>query len=298
MNRIIKAILKVTVILGIFYFLGRVLYRNWSQIDFKQLHFNVPLLIVSIFFLFGFFLMFAFGWKLILKELGVSLPFLKGLKIIFYSQLGKYLPGKIWTFAGRIYFCQKIGISNSKTFLSMVLEMALTTISGIFIFLASLLFSSKFRTDINPFLLATVAVLVFVIIHPKVLVRIINFFLRLIKKEQVRIELNFSQIFMIMAYYCIIWLCFGIAFYFLINSVTFITPSKIPIITGSFAIASTIGLIALFAPAGLGVREGILSLLLSNFFPLSLAILLSFLCRIWVSVGELLMAGISTRIKL
>ncbi|MBA7510165.1 hypothetical protein ES705_02140 [subsurface metagenome] len=298
MNRIIKAILKVIVILGIFYFLGRALYRNWSQIDFKQLHFNVPLLIVSMFFLFGFFLMFAFGWKLILKELGVSLPFLKSLKIIFYSQLGKYLPGKIWTFAGRMYLCQKIGISTSKTFISMALEMALTTISGILIFLASLLFSSKFRTDINPFLLATVAVLVFVIIHPKVLVRIINFFLRLIKKEQVKIELNFSQILMIMAYYCIIWLCFGIAFYFLINSVTFITPSKIPIITGSFAIASTIGLIALFAPAGLGVREGILSLLLSNFFPLSLAILLSFLCRIWVSVGELLAAGISTRIKL
>lgn len=298
MNRIIKAILKVTVILGIFYFLGGALYRNWSQIDFRQLHFNVPLLIVSIFFLFGFFLMFASGWKSIFKGIGISLPFLKGLKIIFYSQLGKYLPGKIWTFAGRMYFCQKIGIPNSKTFLSMVLEIALTTISGILIFLISLLFSSRFRMDINPFLLVTVAVLVLVIIHPKVLVRIINFFLRLIKKERVRIDLNFPQICMIMAYYCIIWLCFGIAFYFLINSVTFITPSKIPIITGSFAIASTIGVIALFAPAGLGVREGILSLLLSNFFPLSLAILLSFLCRIWVSVGELLMAGISTRIKL
>ena len=297
-KRITKSVIKVIVILVIFYFLGRTLYRDWSQIDFRQLHFNVPLLIVSVFFLFGFFLMFTFGWKLILKELGVSLPFLKGLKIIFYSQLGKYLPGKIWTFAGRMYLCQKIGIPNRKSFLSMVLEMGLMIISGILIFVISLLFSSRFRMDINPFLLVTVAVLILIIIHPKILLRIINFFLRLIKKEQVRIELNFSQICMIMAYYCIIWFCFGIAFYFLINSVTFITPSKIPIITGSFAISSTIGVMALFAPAGLGVREGILSLLLSNFFPLSLAILLSFLCRIWVSVGELLMAGISTKIKL
>lgn len=297
-KKIAELIVKIFVILVIFYFLGTALYRNWSQIDFKQLHFNVPLLIVSMFFLSGFYLMFAFGWKLILKELGVSLPFLKGLKIIFYSQLGKYLPGKIWAWAGRIYFCKQLGIPTSKTFLSMVLELALTTISGILIFLVALLISPGFKTNIHPFFLIIVVIMSFIIIHPKVLTRIINFFLRLIKKEQVRIELNFSQIFMIMAYYCIIWLCFGIAFYFLINSVTFITPSKIPIITGSFAIASTIGLIALFVPAGLGVREGILSLLLSNFFPLSLAILLSFLCRIWVSVGELLMAGISTRIKL
>jgi len=46
----------------------------------------------------------------------------------------------------------------------------------------------------------------------------------------------------------------------LINSVTFVPACKIPIITGSFAISSTIGVVALFAPAGLGVREGILDL--------------------------------------
>jgi len=293
-----KSVIKVLVVLVIFYFLGTALYRNWSQINFRQLHFNVPLLIASIFFLFGFYLMFVFGWKLILKELGVSLSFLKGLKIIFYSQLGKYLPGKIWTWAGRMYFCQRLGISNRKIFISMILELALTTISGMLIFLVAFSISPGFEININPFFLIIVVIISFMIIHPKVLARIINFFLRLIKKERVTIELHFSQICIIMAYYCISWFCFGIALYFLINSVAFIAPSKIPIITGSFAISTTLGIIALFAPAGLGVREGILSLLLSNFFPLSLAILLSFLCRIWVSVGELVMAGISARIKL
>ena len=297
-KKVAKSAVKICIILSIFYFLGKNLYRNWGQIDFKQLHFNVSLLIISVFFLLGFFLMLAFGWKSIFKGIGVSLPFFKSLKIIFYSQLGKYLPGKIWTFAGRMYFCQKIGIPTSKTFLSMVLELALITISGILIFLIALSISPGFEINIHPFFLIIVVIVSFIIVHPKVLTRIINFFLRLIKKEPIKIELNFFQICSIMGCYFIIWFCFGIAFYFLINSVTFITPSKIPIITGSFAISNTIGIMALFAPAGLGVREGILSLLLSNFFPLSLAILLSFLCRIWISVGELVMAGISTRIKL
>jgi len=297
-KKVTKSTIKICIILSIFYFLGKNLYRNWGQIDFKQLHFNVSLLIVSVFFLLGFFLVFAIGWKSILKGIGVSLPFFKSLKIIFYSQLGKYLPGKIWTWAGRIYFCQQLGIPTSKTFLSMVLELALTTISGILIFLVALLISPGFKINIHPFFLIIVVIMSFIIIHPKVLTRIINFFLYLLKKEPIKIELNFSQICFIMGCYFIIWFCFGIAFYFLINSVTFIAPSKILIITGSFAISNTVGVMALFAPAGLGVREGILSLLLSNFFPLSLAILLSFLCRIWVSVGELVMLGISTRIKL
>ena len=297
-KRTLQRIAKTFVVVTIFYFLGRSLYRNWRQVDFMHLHFNVPLLMVSFFFLWTYSLLSVYGWRLILKRLNISLSFLKGLRIFFYSELGKYLPGKIWTFAGRMYFCQKIGIPNSKTFVSMVLELALTIISGILIFLISLLFSSRFRMDINPFLLVIVGVLILTNIHPKILVRIINFFLRLLKKEPIRIDLNFSQILIMTAYYCIIWFCFGIAFYFLINSVTFITPSKIPILTGSFAISNTIGVMALFAPAGLGVREGILAVLLNNFFPISLAILLSLLSRIWVSIGELVMMGISTRIRL
>ncbi len=297
-KKVTKSIAKICAILSIFYFLGKNLYRNWGQIDFKQLHFNVPLLIISVFFLFGFFLIFTFGWKSILKRIGVSLPFFKGLKIIFYSQLGKYLPGKIWKWAGRIYFCQQLGIPTSKALLSVVLELALATISGILIFLIAFLISPGFKINIHPFFLIIVVIMSFMIIHPKVLTRITNFFLRLVKEKPIKIELNFFQICSIMTYYFMSWFCFGIAFYFLINSVTFIAPSKIPIITGSFAISSTIGVMALFAPAGLGVREGILSLLLSNFFPLSLAILLSFLCRIWISIGELVMVGVSTRIKL
>ena len=295
---IIKLIVRIGIILSIFYFLGKSLQQNWAQVDFKQLHFNVPLLFVSVFFLFGYFLMYAFGWRLILKQLDVSLPFLQGLKIIFYSQLGKYLPGKIWAWAGRMYFCQKIGISNRKSFISMVLEVALEMTGSILIFLVAFSISPGFRTNIDPLFLIIVIIILPTIIYPKILTKTINFFLRLIKKEPIEINLNFSQICIITGYYCITWFCFGIAFYFLINSVTFITPSKIPIITGSFAIASTIGVIALFAPAGLGVREGILALLLNNFFPISLAIFLSLLSRLWVTIGGLVMAGISTRIKL
>jgi uncharacterized membrane protein YbhN (UPF0104 family) len=293
-----KLLAKIGIVLIIFYFFGKSLYQNWGQIDFRQLHLNWGLLIASTFSLFGYFFLFAFMWTLILKKMGISLSFLKGVKIIFYSQLGKYIPGKVWAFAGRMYFCQKIGIPNSKTFISIVLELALTIISGILVFLVALSVTPGFKINVNPFFLILLVIIFFTIIHPKILTRIMNIFLRFMKKEPIRINLSFSQICSMMGYYCIIWLCFGMAFYFLISSTTFITVSKIPILAGSFSVSTTIGVMTLFAPGGLGVREGVLALLLSNFFPISLAILLSFLCRIWLIVGELIMVGISTRIKL
>jgi len=197
-----------------------------------------------------------------------------------------------------MYFCQKIGIPNSKTFISIVLELALTTISGILVFLVALSLTPGFKINVKPFFLILLVIMFFTIIHPKILTRIMNIFLHLIKKGPIEINLSFSQICSLMGYYFIIWLCFGMGFYFLINSTTFITVSKIPILAGSFSVSTTVGVMTLFAPGGLGVREGILALLLSNFFPIPLAILLSFLCRIWITVGELVMVGISTRIKL
>jgi len=295
---IIWSIARIFTVIIIFYFLGSSLYRNWEQLYLMQLHFNIPLILLSILFLWANFLLSVQGWKLILKNLTISLPFLKGLKVFFYSELWKYLPGKVWSFAGRMYLCQKLGISSTKTFVSMVMQVALTTISGILIFLISLVFNSKFRTYVNPLILLIIVISVLTILHPKILTRIINVFLHLLKKGSIRIEVSFSQICVMLGYYCVVWLFFGTAFYFLINSVTFIPASKIPILAGLFCISATIGVAALFAPAGLGVRESVLAVLLSNFFPISLSILISVLSRIWVSVIELVMVGISTRIRL
>ncbi|MFC1701118.1 hypothetical protein ACFLZ0_03220, partial [Patescibacteria group bacterium] len=58
---------------------------------------------------------------------------------------------------------------------------------------------------------------------------------------------------------------------------------------GAYVAAMVSGALVLFAPAGLGAREGVLVLILRFYFPISIAILLSFLARIWVSLTELIL---------
>ena len=57
--------------------------------------------------------------------------------------------------------------------------------------------------------------------------------------------------------------------------------------TGALAISSTLGLLALFAPSGLGVREGVLVYLLSLIMPSTVAVILSILTRLWMSFIEI-----------
>jgi uncharacterized membrane protein YbhN (UPF0104 family) len=51
-------------------------------------------------------------------------------------------------------------------------------------------------------------------------------------------------------------------------------------------------LIALFAPGGLGIREGVLVYLLSDLIPGSVAVILSVLTRIWMTVIEIALIGV------
>jgi hypothetical protein len=89
------------------------------------------------------------------------------------------------------------------------------------------------------------------------------------------------------AYYSFYWIVAGTAFYFFIHSFYPLGLYYIPILSGIYAISFTAGYLAFFAPAGLGVREGVLTLLLSLFIPTPVAIGISLLSRLWLIGIEL-----------
>jgi uncharacterized membrane protein YbhN (UPF0104 family) len=59
------------------------------------------------------------------------------------------------------------------------------------------------------------------------------------------------------------------------------------VIAGSFAAAYIVGLLALFVPGGLGVREGILALFLAGLVGSGVAVAISFGQRLWFTIIEL-----------
>jgi uncharacterized membrane protein YbhN (UPF0104 family) len=92
---------------------------------------------------------------------------------------------------------------------------------------------------------------------------------------------------------CIIsWVIGGVGFYLFVDSVYPVAPQYILFLTGALAISSTLGLIAIFAPSGLGVREGALVYLLSLMMAAPVAVLISILTRIWMTLIEIGLIGV------
>jgi len=291
-KRLQKPLQWLTVVV-IFAFIGQRLHRDWHQISQYKFQFQYPLLLFSFVVLLCRQFSAALGWKLILQKSGHSLNYLSATRIWFLSQLGKYAPGKVWIVLGRIYLSQKESISKRVSSVSIVIEMILGVVSGTIIFLLSLVLKSKAKFE-NDILFSSLIVVAGVIaLHPNLLKEFSNFFLVRLKREPLELEIRYHEILLLLIYYLAMWFFFGLAFHLFINSITLVPISKLPIMTGIFSISWVAGFLALFAPGGLGVREGILAFFLSFYFPTSVAIVLSLLSRLWITAVEMSGIGIS-----
>ena len=99
-----KPVLKWMIAFAIFVFLGKMVWDNWNQV--KDVPFTLqpfPFILSTLIFAFSYFIQ-VWAWYLITLKLGIALSFRETLKSWFYSQLGKYLPGKVWLLLESLLF--------------------------------------------------------------------------------------------------------------------------------------------------------------------------------------------------
>jgi uncharacterized membrane protein YbhN (UPF0104 family) len=134
-------------------------------------------------------------------------------------------------------------------------------------------------------------ILAFASLHPQVLQKTINWALILFRREPISLSISYWDILWILSICIVAWLVGGIGFYIFVNSVYPVAPQFILFLTGALAVSNTLGLIAVFAPSGLGVREGALVYLLSFMMATPVAVVISILTRLWMTLIEIGLIG-------
>ena len=294
---LIKKLIGLLVVSAIFYFLIKRLYQNWHQVSSYDWELNYLWLGASFVTLLSYYVSSTIPWKLILERLeGKNLSIKKGYKFWFLSQLGKYLPGKFWAILGRVYFCNEEGFSKSTTTASIIMEYILTVLAGVFVFLLSLAFMKIPSTVGHLYWLLLLIPVGLVSIHPFLFGKVFNFILKKLKRTEIQFDMSYLQIVSFVGFYMILWFFCGLTFFLFVNSIHRVDWSNLIPIMGTFAIAWVIGFLSLITPGGLGVREGVLSILLANYMPVSMAIVVALLSRIWLIAAEFLCAVVAWRL--
>ena len=219
----------------------------------------------------------------IFTGVGSPLPFLVVLKITSLAQLGKYLPGKLMYPANFYLFSREEGVQAEKIALCFFLSAALS-------FLAGALCAAPVFFILAPslrFLLVGCVVLLLIMIHPRMLALLLRFLpaKTSTKGDPGRVDLegtglNYAFLARITGMYLANWGLAGLALFFAMRAFGAADLHHYPVCLSAVALASTLGLIAFFAPAGIGVREAIGTLILSKIAPVEVAILAMLVIRV------------------
>lgn len=276
----------------IFYFLFRTIGENFTQIANYKFDFRILPLVLSVIFVFANSVLAAIILKYFFRHTGFRLPFSDMLRVYSLSQLAKYIPGGVWLYLLRFRFLNR-QVSKESFVAVSALENAVYVLSGFILtfFVSAQIFTTTLqRTAAIIFGLVILSIL----LNTKWFYFFVDKAIKIFKKSE---ALNYQRIsrgplFVTLLGSALNWILIGIGFFFFVSSFLQVDIEMLPWFVAVFAASVTAGYVFVIAPGGLGVREGIMVLLLQSVFGLELAIVIAVATRIWAIVSEALIAGL------
>lgn len=269
---------------------GYYIYRNIGDIRDYDFVFNWGFIIGGFFAaLMG--LLGLFGvWQLLTRSFGLHAPPIRAGKAFFLSQLGKYIPGKIGLVLVRLDAYR--GYSRKTVALATGVEyIASFTSACVMVLLGTLLMDIPLPAYVR-WLALGILILLLTALYPPLLKTLSNRFFRLLKRDPIEEFPTYPKMLGFVGLYVIVGLFYGLSLFLVLNSLSPVGIEHYFAVTGTFWAAALIGIAAIFAPSGIGVREGVLLLVLPAFIPEPTVIVGTILSRLVFTTAELSLAGV------
>jgi len=268
------------------------LFRAWNREALKAVTINRGLLLASIAVVVCYFFASATGWWLILKVLDTQISLRQSLKCWFISLGARYIPGRVATVLSRAYLCEAEQVSKKKVVLASILEQILTTTVAVmvsFLALSGLTGINQLHLIVGMSLLLLAGL---TLCHPSVLRFVVNLLFRIFHAGTIEFSLKKRHVGAMLVYYLVCSLMAGLSFFMLCSALAPVQWSQFPYLWGSFFAAWTVGFLSMITPAGLGVREGVLFILLRPIYPEAIALLIPVVFRMLVTGCEVLVVAV------
>ena len=282
-------VLQWLVGLAVIFFAGRTLVRNWGQLQSQHLVWNVrpEYLALSIAAVWAMYALLIMAWRVLLLSWGQRLGAGTAARIWSLSSLGKYLPGKVWTIAGMAVMAQRAGVAAWAATGSSIILQALAIGMGAAV--VGITGPDVLEAQ-HP---GTKAVLVLLVVGSLIGVLLLLWppfvrrLLRLVSAEAAEHGTpGGGAIALGIAINLVAWVGYGAAFVLLARGLLPDVHLPLRMAVGAFTASYLAGFLALFAPGGLGVREGIFVLMLQGPIGIAAATALALASRILLTFTE------------
>jgi uncharacterized membrane protein YbhN (UPF0104 family) len=210
-------------------------------------------------------------WVGVLRRVNGGVPN-RALAIFFRSQLGKYVPGGVWQFAGRAAGLRAVGVPARLAAMSMTVEIAASGAAAAIVALLVLPFGVV--------AFGAVALILGGVVGAWSLHR------RRTRLLSSAAAARLAAAAWALPLYAVASLGYGVALWLTARSLFFVPVGDLPRFAGAFALAWLAGLVAVFAPGGIGVREAALAALLAPITGEGRAILVATASRLLLTLVD------------
>ena len=226
-------------------------------------------------------------WQQTVRAWGERLAFGPAARIWFVSNLGRYVPGKVWQIAAMGVMAQEAGVAPAAAIGSSLVIALVNVVVGVAIAVAL-----GAGDVVAPGLAvpATVAMAAAVVAIPWGLPALGRLVSRVLRRPIVVPPLPHRAIWIAAAGCAAAWMLYGAAFRWLHVALLGVPTGTWQGSTAAFIGSYLVGFLALFAPGGIGVRELTLEPLLVRFGIASgaAAAIVIVVSRLWLTVLEVL----------
>jgi glycosyltransferase 2 family protein len=233
------------------------------------------------------------SWRAALADLGGSLPHAGAMRVFYLGQLGKYLPGTIWPAVTQMRLGRDYRVPPRASGAAFAVFMLVLVGTGLLVGLPVVPLLGRHAVDEYRWL-ALVLPLFALALAPPVLNRAIALALRAVGRPPLPAPLSLTGVLRVAGWALVSWLCYGAHVYLLATRLGAEGGALLWLqCTGAFAAAFASGPLLVVVPAGAGVREAALLLLLGSTVPVPVAAVIAVVSRLLFIVGDLAWAGVA-----
>ncbi|MFC7491594.1 MULTISPECIES: lysylphosphatidylglycerol synthase domain-containing protein [unclassified Knoellia] len=269
-------------------------WRNWGEVS-AHLR-DVPMTTLVGAFVVGLLapIFSLLGWRVLLADLGTRLALPAGASVFFVGQLGKYLPGSVWSVVAQADLGSRLGVPRRRMGIVGLLSILLSVLTGAIVGVPALPLLLARSGELPSVWWFAPALVLLLLLWPRLLNRGIAHTLRILRREPLEHELTAPAIALTTLWFVLAWLSAGLSVLVLAHSLSPDTPVRDLVVTSicGFALASAIGMFSIIVPAGVGVRDGVLALLLGALMPLPAAFAIVVISRFFSVVADVVVAAV------
>lgn len=250
-------IAQVATVVAVLLYVGFRIADQWTELSSipQHLHPDYALLGASAATVFASYVVLIWTWQRTVRAWGESLAFTDAARIWFVSNLGRYVPGKVWQIGAMGVMAQRVGVSPVAAVGSSLVISLVNVLAG-----AAVAAAYGSGTVDAPQWAIVVAALVGagLIAAPWGLPRAVAVASALLRREIRVPALPHSAVWIAAAGCVVAWVLYGVAFRLLHIALIGHATGNLAGSTSAFTLSYLAGFLALPVPGGLGVREALL----------------------------------------